>query len=621
MKHLLLIFIIIRSTCLYSQDEVNGITINPRITEKFQERKLNGIDKNSLSAVGLPFEDDFTNDHFIGNSEGNVVLWEDLSVYRNNGYAINPPSVGVATFDGLDETGYPYNSFAILGETGPADTLTSVEIDLSNTSGGLVLSFFYQPGGLGNVPEGQDSLVLEFYNATTDNWEWKWSTPGYTIIDQFDQFLISIDTPEYLVNNFQFRFRNYATLSGSWDHWNLDYVRLDQNRTLTDTVPIDICFGEQIYTLLNDGYTSIPWTHYVNSPSDKMASTKDITVRNLRSAAALINQTEVKVEYNGVEQINITDAQSPTIPPMGDLAITQEINSAPNNYFYDPNVNSISANFDVTFSLESSPNAISENDELKFTQRFQDYYDVSDGSAEISFGVADFTGFANIAYKVNALQADSLEAVQISFYPLGVNVEAGSFKISVWDDDGFAGSPGTLIYESADPETPEFTNTQNGYTVYPMDHRIFVDNSYYIGWKQSSTEKLTVGIDRSRDNNTDRFFYQVSGDWLPANVAGSTMMRPQYISDIPAVGVDEFTPTPNVVLWPNPANDFLTIQLDQSLTIDQVQIFDQLGKLISTQGINQNQIDTSFLPEGMYMVRLIGNKNNFSTTKKIVVTH
>ena len=48
--------------------------------------------------------------------------------------------------------------------------------------------------------------------------------------------------PKYFYEDFQFRFRNIASLSGNNDHWNIDYVRLVANRALVeqDTVIRDV---------------------------------------------------------------------------------------------------------------------------------------------------------------------------------------------------------------------------------------------------------------------------------------------------------------------------------------------------------------------------------------------
>ena len=149
-------------------------------------------------------------------------------------YAIHPWTIGVATFDGLDETGYPHD-WSASGATGWADDLTSKPIDLSSYSIGdsVYISFFYQAGGLGNAPESDDSLVLEFYLPSTSSWQSFWGINGFTSDEWYYEHLI-LDDPNYFQNGFQFRFRSYGSLMGSLDHWNLDYVYLNETRSVAD---------------------------------------------------------------------------------------------------------------------------------------------------------------------------------------------------------------------------------------------------------------------------------------------------------------------------------------------------------------------------------------------------
>ena len=106
-------------------------------------------------------------------------LWIDQDVFINDNYAINPWTIGVATFDGLDEIGYPHD-WTVSGATGWADDLTSKPIDLSTYSVGdsVYMSFFYQAGGVSLTPESDDSLVLEFiftfYLLHGNLWGNKW---------------------------------------------------------------------------------------------------------------------------------------------------------------------------------------------------------------------------------------------------------------------------------------------------------------------------------------------------------------------------------------------------------------------------------------------------------------
>src|SRR5690606_37405864 len=100
--------------------------------------------------ISLPFFDDFSQQYYYPDAD----KWEDNYVYINSNYAVNPISYGVATFDGLDSTGYPYN-FNNPTSHGVADYLTSKPIDLSSVTDSVYLSFFFQPQGNGNRPETQ----------------------------------------------------------------------------------------------------------------------------------------------------------------------------------------------------------------------------------------------------------------------------------------------------------------------------------------------------------------------------------------------------------------------------------------------------------------------------------
>ena len=64
--------------------------------------------KNNKAALTLPFIDDFSQNYIF--PDGN--LWEDMDVYINSNFPDYPITYGVATFDGLDATGTPYN-FAV----------------------------------------------------------------------------------------------------------------------------------------------------------------------------------------------------------------------------------------------------------------------------------------------------------------------------------------------------------------------------------------------------------------------------------------------------------------------------------------------------------------------------
>ena len=156
--------------------------------------------------------------------------WNDNYAWWNTTNPIEPITIGVATLDGLNEFGLPYNN-SVTNAYGIADYLTSKQIDLSGLglNDDVYLSFFYQAGGMGDNPNPQDSLIVEIKGAD-GVWKRKWSSEGMASSD-FKQAYVKIyetnfDSLIYSNNEFQFRFKNYASLSGNNDWWNIDYVRL-----------------------------------------------------------------------------------------------------------------------------------------------------------------------------------------------------------------------------------------------------------------------------------------------------------------------------------------------------------------------------------------------------------
>ncbi|MEM9024444.1 MAG: hypothetical protein AAGB22_11915, partial [Bacteroidota bacterium] len=92
-------------------------------------------------------------------------LWVDSKelgvgegAYINQTFGFQPPSIGVATLDGLDPYGLPYNeNFG--SSRGLADSLSSKPIDLERDPitlqpyANVYFSFYFQPEGFGDKPE------------------------------------------------------------------------------------------------------------------------------------------------------------------------------------------------------------------------------------------------------------------------------------------------------------------------------------------------------------------------------------------------------------------------------------------------------------------------------------
>src|SRR5690606_33729509 len=235
--------------------------------------------------------------------------------------------------------GIPYD-FANYPAYGIADRLTSVPINLAfSAADSVYLSFFYQARGLSGdaFPQPQDSLVLEFYAPQEDTWYRVWRTPYPTAsaVQPFKQVMVPIREFRYLRNGFRMRFLNYATLSGSSDHWHLDYVRLAAQRTHSDTVIVDTGYLYPQSSILQT-YPSVPFRKSAQAPASYTAPSVTLPQRNLdvndrfvtwRMRAGLAGAPPV---FDPPSYGNNTSNNASSVFPS-----THPINSAPNNFVYD----------------------------------------------------------------------------------------------------------------------------------------------------------------------------------------------------------------------------------------------------------------------------------------------
>ena len=266
---------------------------NPVLVNNDKATHARPSGRTTAATLTLPFFEDFTYYGPVPDSN----KWEDFEVYINNTMGQNPISRGVATFDDLDGRGIPYDSFNN-SDFRFADSLTSRPIDLSaNTPADSVyLSFFYQPQGNGFYPLSGDSLFL-YLKDRYGNFTNVWSIPG-TSLQPFQQVMIPITDTLFFHSTFQFRFVNMAALYWADAVWNVDYIRLDKNRSAGDTTVGDVAFTTNPSFLLND-YTSMPYPQFLANTAGEITSQVTDNIANDTS----LFQT---VHYN----FGVTDAGS-----------------------------------------------------------------------------------------------------------------------------------------------------------------------------------------------------------------------------------------------------------------------------------------------------------------------
>ena len=584
---------------------------------------------NEIDSVATPINPDIT--AFLSNPEviqdsaqvffvgatDTLSLWQDQFAFRNDHYGVNPPTIGVATLDGLNAEGYPYD-FSSSTASGLADKLTSKPLYLGTDKFGnplapidsIYMSFYYQPQGNGNTPEFEDSLVLEFWAPDSNDWYSIWKDTG-SATKAFQQVMIPIKDPKFIKNGFKFRFKNYGSIAGSFDHWHIDYVRLSANRTINDTIESDVAFQDPLFSSLNE-YSAIPWTHYKWDPD---FFTKDSIVVNQRNndvVGRLVSNNEISVLYNNGIVHTIVNPNTPSIGGRTDFITDFPFNVDP--YIYDTTVTDTCPSFQVQITHRTTPDQCRTNDTLRLNQHFNDFYAYDDGTAEAAYGVQGAS--AKIAVQFDILQPDSLKSVFMHFSPSAFDVSGDPFFLTVWDDQ--AGVPGNIIFQNAATSRPQYNIGENGFYEYILEETTLVSGRYYVGWQQTTSDRLNIGFDRNTVNN-QRTYYNL-GSWIQSGQAGTIMVRPAFVSDKDnLVGLyEEVSEEVSFKLFPNPFDQYIYIDNNGKPLNHQLNIFDLNGRKLASFTLNSDLINMESYDSGMYLLEFIDITTKARTFKKVL---
>lgn len=580
--------------------------------------------------LSLPFHDDFSRNSFITDTS----LWADTEsyVFVNRTYPVAPVNIGVATFDGCNEYGYPYNALAAGNSTGRADVLSSKPLDMQGTpADSAYLSFYYQPRGLGNPPESIDSLILEYtIPAWSGAWRQIWFKGGYSPSASdtgFHRVMLYLDSASYYVKGFRFRFRNTATLSGNVDHWNLDEVYLAKNRTINDTVIGDVAFVYEMPSMLQL-FRAVPAWHYtpvmcIDSLRSVFIRNNDDAVRNITYKYRVLSSSGgILYEYpsaaGGVDNLSPFETSGyESLPSLYHPAVS----TFPGFSAFPPMPSPADTTyFEVQHILKESASVF---DTVSFMQNFYNYYAYDDGTAEASYGVNVTNGM--IAYKFTTPVSDTLTAVQMYFNPVPntnsnvPQISQTTFRLCVWTNNN--GQPGNLVY-SQNTQSPQYLMTPNRYINYTIDSgTVIVGGTFFIGWIQNSPYQLNLGVDRNT-KVSGKQFYNISGTWNSSIYDDAWMMRPVFRSTYDATGVNEISHEQlSVNVYPNPAHDLLQVNVDglSAGTTLSYALYDLSGRQVMRQQDGAfTTLDVSALNSGLYFLNIVDAKTGKATTKKFV---
>lgn len=552
---------------------------------------------------------------FFAHDADPTKIWTDKFVYHNYTHAVKPWTLGVATFDGLDENGYPY----AIGTTqsGYADYLTSKIIDLSpyTPADSIYLSFLVQRQGFGDAPETTDSLVLEFFNKGTNQWNHIWAINGGPQED-FKVAHLKITNAAFFTDGFKFRFKNYGGLSGMLDEFHLDYVHLRAGSGYQDTLFKDFAFVYLIGSLI-DTYTQVPWEHWVSDPTHMNPKVK-VAVRNGSNVPENNMNGSVKVNFNGV-----TEGSFPLIASL----LSDGINYAPRTvvesehdftggytFSTTPSVNI--KTFDIIGSAGAQFPNLPMNDSSYTQQVFENVYAYDDGSAEAAYGISQVQG--RLALKFQPYKADTLLGVRICFVPTVKNLSNKLFLLTVWGDNN--GVPGSVLYEDQFfyPRTPKYEDERGGFTDYILkDTRLPLNGgAFYVGMRQIDADPLNIGFDVN-NVHSDKLFFSLNGgaNWITSSTPGVPMMRPIFqTGDNFDLSVRENTKEIPWGVYPNPTNGIVHLDWRSEEPFPGAVLMDAQGRTVLSVSAEELQFDLSDAPKGIYFLKL----NNSQNVKKII---
>ena len=591
--------------------------------------------KGNSDTLWLPFIDDFSRD-FIDPMEN---LWLDRDVFINRSFAVNPPGIGVATFDANDENGGVY-SYATQNAA-MMDKLTSKPLRLDSfidnqnifplqLSDSVYLSFYVQPAGNGDAPETQDSIVLQFYNPTTAVWNSIWKHEGLKLDSfrnlygtDFLKVMIPIIDTAYFKPDFQFRFLNYASIpnavvpswkSGMYDFWNLDYVYLNKKRSYLDTC-YDIIILSNVNSLLKN-YISMPWKQFKLNANAEMDYTKSILTTNLSQENTLKNVSRYFSIYSKTDDSLYKAIPFPNTVNMGALS-TQTFSPVYSNYVYNSQSNS-NIDFMVMYVVKNQTpplDLLSSNDTLLFFQKFYNYYAYDDGIPEAGYGLSVADGKTAVKFTLNA--PDTLRSIQMFFNQTIGAANQQYFDLVVWADN--AGKPGAEIYRKSG-KRPEFETDLFKFHTYLLTNPIPVSGTFYVGMEQLTNNNLNIGFDLNNNHQSENFF-NIAGTWFTSTYQGSLMIRPILgSSDTAFVGIEnpEIYP-PQLQIFPNPAQaGLINLVLNMDGEDFQIEIFNLQGQKVMEIPFS-NQIYCKLNP-GVYMLKCSGKSNSKVLTSKLVIT-
>ncbi len=607
--------------------------IYPNHTPYQQKKQGKGTNQEIFARdapLTLPFFEDFS----TYRGEPDTLVWvKGGGTLINNEFGVAPISLGMATFDGLDSQGLPYDFSGVVNTAiGLTDSLVSCPIDLSALSpaDSVYLSFYWQEEGFGEVPDVEDSLRLQFKN-NLGKWVTVWKQIGGTPTQPFAQVLVGVKSATFFYEEFQFQFQSFGRQSGPYDTWHVDYIYMNANRSHNDFYTDEIACSQTPNFFLRR-YSAMPINQFFANPANEIGTQFKTTINNFSVP------TEIDApSYRCILKDARTNAQIAELANTAafvidgdarDFEITADIPAG----VLSPSTNplNIQAEFIVSTGDNTSqipPIDLRRNDTIRSITVLDNYYAYDDGSAEYGAGVNQRFGQVAVRFEVN--ESDILTDVLIHITQLERNLIGQTFNLVIWKSIGLPKD--SILYKVNVPI--RYAEERNGFlsidsilkevNSLAQFEPVNIEGVFYIGWEQTVNDLMTVGYDRNNDS-TSEIFFNVGNSWsnFDAEVEekGSLLIRPVFGEGDVITGEEPDTQLPVLSVFPNPAQDQLFLKGNLP---KQIKIYDAQGRLWHSSKIISlsdqiQKITVENLPTGIYFLKAYYNSGKHITKKVLI---
>ena len=591
----------------------------------FQKKKAS----KRITSLSLPFFDDFYQNEIFPNPG----LWQDNFVFINTTYPKEAVTVGVASFDGTDANGKPYNVNANPNLSLEADKLTSNPIDLDGltSASNVFLSFYYLQSDFGERPVAPNDLLTVQFLDTTGNWNTVWQTSADTVL-RMRQVFLKVDSV-YLNPSFQFRFLAFGNVTGANDIWHVDYVKVDKDRDTVAEKNIKEMAYEFLPPSLLKNYYVMPYHQF---DSTDLKDTISLFVRN-----SFINATTDIVDFYEANVVNppsnIASFSGPSrdFGPLTRNEIKYPKFNIPTDIIGDTITIKVDYRFDVSAEA-GEPAKVLANNAVSHSQVFSNFYAYDDGTPERGYWLGDESGY-RMAVKYWMRKPDTLQAIKMQLFPVRADNALARFSVCVWKNFGLRSvyNPNDLIYRQPNLKLQDLisefgVDTINGYYYAPLKPEfvlngatfpLILSDTFAIGLIVDNPNSLTVGYDRNNNQSFFNYYVDVNSEkWTRSTFPGTMIINPVVGKGLPPylTPVKETKSTRyDVKIYPNPARDQLFIEgiTENSL----VELFALNGSLVKQFQLAQSGfISVNELPAATFVIKITNLKTSQTGVAKFV---